>query len=285
MKHPFLLTLLLLVSAPGLHATADAVAVPTGPKPKLKVVQCWDDSLSTDIPLTDLFRKYGAKATFNIIPRETRQTFHVRKIKEGERVLFSFPNRAPGEGGFPVERLTTSEMPAIYKGFKVAAHCFVPQGDTPEDSAKRLAILEEMKNRIRDDFGQPVCGYTYPGGAYNPAVIEDLRKAGYVYARTTRRADAPLPLDEPLVLHPSTSWATSDFWKRYEDAKAKGGAFYFWGHSCELGDDPELWAWLESIIARISADPDVEWADVADLFEPGGSPDPAQAVRQGKSAD
>lgn len=144
MKHPFLLTLQLLVSAPRLHATADAVALPTGPKPKLKVVQCRDDSLSTDIPLTDLLRKYGAKATFNIIPRETRQTFHVRKIKEGERVLFSFPNRAPGEGGFPVERLATSEMPAIYKGFKVAAHCFVPQGDTPEEVREKVRELRRI---------------------------------------------------------------------------------------------------------------------------------------------
>jgi peptidoglycan/xylan/chitin deacetylase (PgdA/CDA1 family) len=248
--------------------------------PRLKVVQCWDDSLSTDIPLTELLRKYQAKATFNIIPRETRQTFHVRKIKEGERVLFSFPNRAPGEGGFPIERLTTSEMPAIYKGFKVAAHCFVPQGDIPEDSAKRLAILEEMKNKIRDVFGQPVCGYVYPGGAYNPAVIEDLRKAGYVYARTTRRADAPLPLDDPLILHPSTHWATADFWKRYEEAKAKGGAFYFWGHSCELGDDPELWAWLESILARISADPDAEWADIVDLFDGRNPQNRLQTIHQ-----
>ena len=34
----------------------------------LKVVQCWDDGVINDIRLTDLLRRWGAKATFNLNP-------------------------------------------------------------------------------------------------------------------------------------------------------------------------------------------------------------------------
>ena len=46
----------------------------------------------------------------------------------------------------------------------------------------------------------------------------------------------------------------------------------FWGHSCELGDDPALWAWFESILARISADPEAQCANVVELFEESVTP-------------
>lgn len=234
---------------------------------KMKVVQCWDDSPTTDIPLVALLKKYHARATFNIIPRETRKAFVVRKMKAGEHVLFSFlPKDVSREGGFKVEHLANSEMHGIYEGFKIAGHCGIPLGDTPKDSEARMQILQKTKTMIRDDFGQAVCGYVYPGGNYSPAAMKDIGKAGYLYARTTKSADAPLPLDTPMALPTSCHWGSPTFWEKYEDAKKMGGVFYFWGHSCELGDDPELWAWLGSIYERISADPEAEWADVIDLF-------------------
>ena len=250
-------------------ALAQEPAVKPG---KLRVVQCWDDSLTTDIPLVELLKKYHAKATFNIIPQETRHAFVVKKLKEGSHVCFSFmPKEA---SGFQVEELANSEMPAIYKGFKIAAHCGFPLGDTPQDSEVRMRTLLKTKALIRDNFGQPVCGFVYPGGGYSPAAMADIKKAGYLYARTTKSARAPLPLDEPMALPSSCHWSSPEFWARYEEAKKMGGVFYFWGHSCELGNDPELWAWLESIYKRISEDPEAEWVDVIDLFE---QPNPAPA--------
>jgi peptidoglycan/xylan/chitin deacetylase (PgdA/CDA1 family) len=241
---------------------------------KVRVVQCWDDSLTTDIPLVALLKKHRAKATFNIIPRETpRASFVVKKMKPGKHVLFSFLKKEDSrEGGFTVEHLTNREMPGIYKGFTIAAHCGIPLGDTPKESEARMRTLLKTKAQIRDDFGQEVCGYVYPGGGFSPAAMVDIRKAGYLYARTTKSARAPLPLDEPMALPASCHWSAANFWERYDEAKKSGGIFYFWGHSCEMGDDPELWAWLESIYERISADPEAEWADVIDLFAEKAAP-------------
>ena len=110
---------------------------------KVKVVQGWDDSLTTDIPLVALLKKCHAKATFNIIPQEKeRRAFVVKKMKTGKHVLFSFLKKEDSrEGGFKVEHLTNSEMPAIYKGFTIAAHCGFPLGDTPKDSEIRMRTL------------------------------------------------------------------------------------------------------------------------------------------------
>jgi hypothetical protein len=34
----------------------------------IKVAQCWDDGVLNDLKLTELLRKYNAKATFNLNP-------------------------------------------------------------------------------------------------------------------------------------------------------------------------------------------------------------------------
>lgn len=234
---------------------------------KVKVMQCWDDSPTTDIPLVDLLKKHHAKATFNIIPMDERKPAMVKKVKPGDRVLFSFlPKDASPEGSFQFEHLASREMPNIYEGFKVAGHCGVPLGDTETDSKSRMQILMKTKEMIKNEFGQRDCGFVYPGGRYSPSVMKDVEKAGFLYARTTRNSDSLFPLDNPMALPTICHWASPDFWKKYEEVKKKGGLFYFWGHSCELGDDPNLWMWLESIYTRVSADPDAEWIDIIDIF-------------------
>ena len=238
---------------------------------KLKVMQDWDDSLTTDLPMIELLKKYKAKATFNIIPNKTRRSFVVKKLKPDKGTSFSFMP-AGTQGGFKVEHLATREMKAIYKGFKVAAHCGFSNNETPEAVEPRRRVLLETMALIKETFGQDKVGFVYPGGGYNKTVMQAVQDAGYLYGRTTKSAVAPLPLDTPMELRSSCKWDSPEFWQRYEAAKKKGDIFYFWGHSCELGDDPELWKKLENIYARISADSDAEWIDPIDLFDPAKKP-------------
>jgi hypothetical protein len=32
----------------------------------MKIVQCWDDGVTADIPVIEILREYGAKASFNL---------------------------------------------------------------------------------------------------------------------------------------------------------------------------------------------------------------------------
>lgn len=232
-------------------------------RPKIKVCQDWDDSLTTDIPLIKLLKKHNAKATFNIIPNKTRNRFYVKKKNDKTGTLFSFGAKE----GFAVEHLALDELPELYKGFKVAGHFGFDRSNTsPEGNQKRKEIVEKNIDDLRKRFGQHKIGYVYPGGRYNQIAMDAIRDAGFVYGRTTKTARAPLSLDEPMAQPASCHWNNRDFWKIYEESKKKGGIFYFWGHSCELGDDPILWEKLDKIYEKISADPEAEWVDVIDLF-------------------
>ena len=248
-------------------AVGTAAAAPSKKPGKLRVMQDWDDSLTTDLPMIELLKKHKAKATFNIIPMKERHSFVVKKLSQEQGTLFSFMPKGT-EGGLKVEHLSTDEMKAIYKGFKVAAHCGYGTGFTHEEIKVGRNGLRETMALIKENFGQDKAGFVYPGGGYNKALMKAVHDAGFLYGRTTKSALPPIPLDSPMELRASCRWNSSDFWDRYEAAKKCGGVFYFWGHSCELGDDPVLWAKLEDIYARISADPDAEWIDPIDLFDP-----------------
>lgn len=88
-----------------------------------------------------------------------------------------------------------------------------------------------------------------------------------MYARTGTRAEHGFPPADPMAFHPSCHFLADDFWSCYGQAK-RDGVFYFWGHSYEMIHET-MWADFEAKIARISADPDVVWADVVDLFDAG----------------
>lgn len=257
---------------PGKHKeNMGGQAKDSAPLGKLKVMQCWDDSSTNDLPIIELLKKYQAKATFNIIPLKERGHGIVKKINQEKGTSFSFVP-AGTQDGFKFEYFKTDEMKAIYKGFKVAAHCNFSKDDTPEATESRRRALADTMNLIKEDFGQDKVGYVYPGGNYNKTVMQAVQDAGYLYARTTKSVEGPLPLYAPMELPTSCKWDSKQFWERYEAAKKNGGIFYFWGHSCELGDAPYLWEKLENIYARISTDPDAEWIDVIDLFDHPASP-------------
>lgn len=71
----------------------------------LRVVTCWDDENLDDIRLCELFRKYAAKASFNLNPGQHRaERYQAWK----------------SEDVYAVYRLSWSEMPAVYEGFTIA---------------------------------------------------------------------------------------------------------------------------------------------------------------------
>jgi peptidoglycan/xylan/chitin deacetylase (PgdA/CDA1 family) len=212
------------------------------------VVQCWDDGVTTDVRLGEILRRHGAKATFNL------------------NAGLHDAHRQPGwtYKGTEVGRLGWDEMRAVYDGFCIANHSLThPHLEQLTLEAARRDIVEG-RERLQQFFGQPVLGFAYPFGTYNEAVMELLRQAGHVYARTTRNVEQPFPPEHPMAFHPCCHFLAPDFWVRYEKAR-EGGVFYFWGHSYEIISEP-MWRDVEAQMARISADPGARWADVADLF-------------------
>lgn len=214
----------------------------------LKVCQCWDDGVVADERLAGVLRERGARASFNLNPG----------LHEPER-KFGWIYKDT-----EVWRLGWDELEEVYAGFAIANHTVShPWLDRIGlDEARRE--IAEGRDRLQQRFQQPVEGFAYPFGAYNEDVMEAVREAGHLYARTVRNVDQPLAVEDLMAYHPSCHFLADDFWDRYEKAKANGGAFYFWGHSYELISE-QMWRDFEEKIARISGDEQARWVEVTDL--------------------
>lgn len=214
----------------------------------MTVVQCWDDGVASDRRLTELLRRNGARATFNL-----NAGLHQSERSFGWEYA-----------GTRVDRLGLNEIREVYEGFTIANHSLThPHLETLSSVELRHEIGDGRK-RLQDLFGQEVSGFVYPFGTWNDAVIDAVREAGHVYARTAESVLHLFPPVDPMLFHPSCHFGAEDFQERYEQARS-GGVFYFWGHSYELISE-SMWEALEARLVSIRQDANARWGVVADLF-------------------
>lgn len=221
----------------------------------LKVAQCWDDGVATDVRLIELLRKYNAKATFNLCPGAMK--YHRVEPKW-------YPDKKIGCNGFHGGSVSMRELKELYGDFQVASHCWRHETATwvPDEDFINGAV--DARNFLEDTFQKECRGFAWPCGQSSPAMEEALREAGFAYARTIGKTENVLSCTNLMQFHPTCKFADRDFVQRYENSK-KFGAFYFWGHSYEMTDEENLWQDYEAKLKMIAEDPEAEWVDVIDL--------------------
>jgi peptidoglycan/xylan/chitin deacetylase (PgdA/CDA1 family) len=218
----------------------------------LQVTDSWDDGHKNDVRLAALLRKYGAVGTFFIYPVN-----YVLYTKNPEAALKKDPFLITPHDAFV----------QAYAGMEMAAHGF-EHPDMRKLTPEALAFqLTESKRVLEGWFNTPVVGMAYPGGAYNADVEAAVKKAGYLYARTVETAPCVFPAPDPYAVKVNVHHQHAGFWTACEEARAAGGVFYFWGHSYELKTEDD-WRRLEYLVARLSADPTVQWVTNGTLFAP-----------------
>lgn len=226
----------------------------------VKVAQCWDDGVVTDIQLVEILRRWKAKATFNLNPG-----FHGEE-RNG-------PSWAPkghigwSHRGFWGGKLAAGELREVYGGFQVASHNMRHEtaGAVPDPVFVQSAV--DARHFLEDLFQQECRGFAWPGGKYTRSTADALRERGFAYGRTTFSVERVFPCEHPLEFHPNCHFQDHRFYEHYARAKAENGVFYFWGHSYEMFDSPGLWRQFEDKIQFIHDDPDAVWVDVVDLME------------------
>jgi peptidoglycan-N-acetylglucosamine deacetylase len=218
----------------------------------MKLVQCWDDGVTTDVRLVSLLRRHGARATFNL-----NAGLHGR----ARQFVWRFRDTE-------VWRLGRDELREVYDGFNIANHSLThPRLEMlPIDAAIRE--IREGRVHLQALFDQAVSGFAYPFGTFDAAVAQAVRDAGHAYARTTRAAESGVGTFDAMAAEPSCHFLAPDFWQRLDRARSNG-AFWFWGHSYELADEAS-WAAFEETLARLSAEPGAQWCDPIDLFDGDG---------------
>ena len=218
----------------------------------IKVAQCWDDGVLNDIKVTELCRKYNAKATFNLNPG---------KHNAASRITDGWQFR---DTGYYPGKLAWNEVVSVYEGFEVASHGMSHFSAGVVDDKVFVADAVAARKVIEDLFQRECRGFAWPCGKYNDATVEMMKAAGFAYGRTTKYVEQVLPCSEPMTLHSNCHFMNENFWDIFEKAKPCG-VFYFWGHSYEMMDDPALWQAYEDKLKKLNEDPEVEWVNVIDL--------------------
>ena len=217
----------------------------------MKVIQCWDDGVTDDIRLVDILRRHGARATFNL-----NLGLHGKERQAGTKLHRAIK---------VVTKLALGELTEVYRDFPVANHTLTHPRLTLITPTEAVEEIHKGKDAIEQLFGRKVSGFAYPSGDYNSAIMDLVRAAGHTYARTTVNCSPSFPPVDSMAFHPDCHFLAENFWGLFEQAKADDQLFYFWGHSYELITE-EDWNGFEDKIARLSADPAVEWEDIANLM-------------------
>ena len=218
---------------------------------KMKAVTfSYDDAVTQDIRLIELFNKYGLKATFNL------NSSHFGKpntlLREGVEVSHN--------------KIAAADVARVYQGHEVASHTlthpFLPK---IEDDAEIIRQVEEDRLKLSELVGYEVVGFAYPGGGvnFNSHIADLIREhTGARYARTTvstHNFDLQSNLYEfkPTVYHHAEMDTMFELAESFLSMKTdKPQLFYIWGHAYEF-DIHNDWDRFEEFCKLISGKDDI----------------------------
>lgn len=208
----------------------------------------YDDGITQDKRLIELFNKYGLKCTFNINSGLLGQDGYLDR--EGERVTHI--------------KVKPEEVRSLYAGHEIAAHTLTHPALRDCSDEEILRQVEEDRLRLSELAGYEVVGMAYPGGTGCIGTSDKIirEKTGIKYARTTTSTynfdlQDDLILFNPTVYH-HTEWdAMFSLGRKFlELTPDKPQLFYIWGHSFEF-DIHNTWDRMEEFCKMISGIEDI----------------------------
>ena len=214
---------------------------------KLKAVTfSYDDGVTQDIRLIEMFDKYGLKGTFN--------------LNSGYLGYIDTSGRKDRR-----DHVKKEDVAKVYENHEIASHTLThPYLTTLSDDEILYQITEDQKNLLQL-CGYNIVGMAYPGGGEknsNEYVGDFIRKNTSIkYARTiTSTYNFELQEDltrfNPTVYHMETD---KMFELAHEFIEMKADTpkiFYVWGHSYEF-DGFDLWDKMEEFCELISGRNDI----------------------------
>lgn len=208
----------------------------------------YDDGVTQDKRLVELFDRYGLKATFNI-----------------NSELLGKPGTLWRENMWvDHNKLQPEEAARLYKNHEVAVHTLTHPHLTDLDEAEIIRQVEEDRKNLERLTGKPVVGMAYPGGGAN----NDERVAGVIrehtamqYARTITSCyhfekQTDLYRFQPSVYHlefDRMEELGEEFLKLEPETPR---IYYIWGHSYEF-DYHDTWGRFEKFCKMMSGRDDI----------------------------
>ena len=197
----------------------------------------YDDGITQDKKLVDIFNKYNLKATFNL-------NSGLQGI-EGSFVI----------NDLLIKRMNSEEITHLYDGHEIAIHglSHLSLIDIPKELMIE-EVLEDRKNHERM-YGYPVRGMAYPYGTYNETVLKVLEALGVEYSRTVNNHRVFSLPSNFLEWNPTAHHNDPNLMKlaeKFVESESLGmELFYLWGHSYEFDLD-NYWNVIEEFCEYIS---------------------------------
>ncbi|MFZ4434993.1 MAG: polysaccharide deacetylase family protein [Flavobacterium psychrophilum] len=221
------------------------------------LILSYDDGRTEDRQLVQLFNKYKLPGTF-----------HLNSNKLGS------PNY-----------LTKNEIKTLFQGHEVSVH----SANHPNlVDLNRLDVIQEVmhdRKELERLMGYPVRGMAYPFGNTNNAVIDVIHELGIDYARTVGDTyNFEIPTNY-LSWFPTMHQFAKAYWEPNQPEKDKQelAKFYavieeflhtnklavmdIWGHSWEMGNDPNKWAETEKFLQLLANNIAIHYSTHLDLVD------------------
>jgi peptidoglycan/xylan/chitin deacetylase (PgdA/CDA1 family) len=216
---------------------------------KLKAVTfSYDDGVTQDQRLIEMFNRYGLKCTFNI---NSGRCGTGGPYVSQEKTLAHVRPRA-------------CELRAIYEGHEVAAHTLTHPFLPHCEDAEVVRQVEEDRLKLSEICGYEVVGMAYPcGGANHDKRVETLVRehTGIRYARTIEASGDFAPQNDLFCFYPTVYHIDTDemfaLGERFLALEPETPAlFYVWGHSYEF-DAWNFWDRFEEFCRMMSGKEDI----------------------------
>jgi len=218
----------------------------------------YDDGVTQDRRLLEIFNKYDLKATFNINSELLGQLNSLDR--DGQTISHN--------------KVEKGEVRDLYRGHEVAVHTLTHPNLTELDENEIVRQVEEDRKNLESLVGYSVVGMAYPcGGINNNDFVADVlrRRTAIKYSRTITSTSDFEPQDNLLRFNP-TVYHHGEWDKMFELAEKflslktdRPKLFYIWGHSYEF-DIFDQWSAFEEFCKMISNQDDIFYGTNRDVL-------------------
>ena len=214
---------------------------------KKAVTFSFDDGVTQDIRLVEIFNKYGLKCTFN--------------INSGLLGLPGCLDRAWGKVNHT--KIKASEVKWLYEGHEVAVHSLTHPTLVGLDEETVIRQVEEDRIALEKMCGYPIVGMAYPNGPTDDFVIGVIANNSPIkYSRTTESTHSFKVQKENLLHYNPTVHYIEDCLEELVDKflaseSDEDQLLYIWGHSYEMDANLISWEKFEEICKKLAFRDDI----------------------------
>lgn len=212
----------------------------------------YDDGVTQDIRLIEMFNKYNLKATFNL-----------------NSELLGRDGMLVCDGGVQIshKKNRPEDVKYIYEGHEVAVHTLThPNLTEIGNDNEVLRQVEQDRVNLSELVGYEVEGMAYPCGGVNcnTRVAEIIKNNTCIkYARTIGVTKSFEPYNDLYqykgTLYHHGDWdSLFDMGQRFLELKTDTPkVFYIWGHAYEFDIYPERWKQFDEFCRMMSKNEDI----------------------------